>query len=273
LDTPTKGDNHFGPDWHEGKKDEKGQEIPLAHSNARYTMRLDYLDNFDQEGFANPHGVKVQGVLYGGRDSDTTVPVEESRSWEEGIVLKAASLESETTSATLGAEGVRKPSPMANLDFVSYPLGEYTMNNIRFVEGMDRVPKIFSTNYFLKDEQGRFINPKTAKKVWLHWAEKRIHGELDGHQTPTGIIPTYEDISRLYKKYMGQEYPREVYQYQFSFRCDQWIAKLERTKAFYHKMDPGTPRELFEKWDAAIEMIKAAREKYGAVIPPGDYKG
>lgn len=273
METPKEGRNHSGPGWKEGKKDADGNEIGVAHSNARYTMRLDYLDNFDADGFNDKKGVKVQGVLYGGRDSDTTVPVEESKTWEDGIVLKACTLESETTSATLGAEGVRKPSPMANLDFVSYPLGEYTINNIEFVKGMKEVPKIFSTNYFMKDKNGKFINPKTAKKVWLHWAEKRVYGELDGFETPTGIIPTYEDISVLYRKYMQEEYPKDVYEYQFSFRCSNWIAKLERTKEFYKKMDPHTPQLLFQKWDAAIEKIKAAQEKYGDVIKPGAYKG
>lgn len=272
-ETPKEGDNHSGPGWFEGKKDADGKEIPIAHSNARYTMRLDYLDNFDADGFNDKKGVVVQGVLYGGRDSDTSVPVEESHNWEEGIVLKASTLESETTSATLGAEGVRKPSPMANLDFVSYPLGEYTMNNINFVDGMKAVPRVYSTNYFMKGEDGKFINPKTAKKVWLHWAEKRIHGELGGYETPTGVIPTYEDISALYKKYMGEEYTKDVYEYQFSFRCDKWIAKLERTMDFYKKMDAGTPKELFAKWEAAIAKIKDAQGKYGNIIKPGAYKG
>jgi len=273
METPKEGDNHSGSGWYEGKKDSQGKEIQIAHSNSRYTMRLDYLDNFDKEGFEDKKGVQVQGVLYGGRDSDTTVPVEESHNWEEGIILKASSLESETTSATLGAEGVRKASPMANLDFVSYPLGEYTLNNIKFVEGMKDVPKVYSTNYFLKNEKGKFINPKTAKKVWLHWAEKRVHGELGGYETPTGIIPTYDDIAKLYKKYMGAEYDKATYEHQFSFRCDKWIEKLERTKEFYKKMDAHTPQELFDKWDAAIDKIKAAQSKYGNVIKPGDFKG
>jgi phosphoenolpyruvate carboxykinase (GTP) len=188
-------------------------------------------------------------------------------------VLKAATLESETTSATLGAEGVRKASPMANLDFVSYPLGEYTMNNINFVKGMKDVPRVFQTNYFLKDENGDFINPKTAKVVWLHWAEKRIHDEVSGYETPTGIIPAYEEIADLYKRYMGDEYPRDVYEHQFSFRCDKWLEKLERIKAFYEKMDPDTPQELFDKWNAAEKRIEEAKQKYGNIIRPGTYKG
>ncbi|MCD6396256.1 MAG: phosphoenolpyruvate carboxykinase (GTP) [Spirochaetaceae bacterium] len=272
LDTPDKGNNHSGKDWYKGKKDAAGNEIGIAHGNSRYTMRLDYLENFDRVGFEDTKGVKVQGVLYGGRDSDITVPVEESASWEDGILLKACTLESETTSATLGAEGVRNPSPMANMDFVSYPLGEYTDNNVNFVKGMKNPPKIFSTNYFLKDEKGEFCNSKLAKKVWLHWAEGRIHNEFEALDTPMGKIPLYEDVKKLFKKFLDEDYTKEEYTYQFSFRCSNWVAKLERSKAFYTKMDTNTPKYIFQKWDDTITKINSIMKKYGDVIKPGDYK-
>ncbi len=271
-DAPKEGLNHFGK-WHEGIKDEKGNTVGLAHGNARYTMRLDYLDNIDSEGFNAKDGVKVEGILYGGRDSDTTVPVEESPNWRDGILLKAATLESETTSATLGAEGVRNPSPMANLDFVSYPLGEYTMNNIKFGESVKDTPKIFSNNYFMRGADGNFMTSKLAKKVWLHWADGRIHGEYETFDTPTGKIPKYADLAVLFKKYLGETFTEEDYIYLFTFRCTKWIEKLERTKAFYTKMDPNTPAEIFEYWDAAIAKIQAAKEKYGNLIKPGEFKG
>jgi phosphoenolpyruvate carboxykinase (GTP) len=236
-------------------------------------MRLDYLDNIDKEGFEAKEGVTVRGVLYGGRDSDTTIPVEESPSWKDGILLKAATLESETTSATLGAEGVRNPSPMANLDFVSYPLGQYTMNNITFGEGVKDTPKIFSTNYFMRGPDGKFMTSKLAKKVWLHWAEGRTHGEYEALDTPTGKIPKYADLKALFDKYLKDDFTEEAYTYLFTFRCTKWIEKLERTKAFYAKMDANTPADIFAYWDAAIERIKSAREKYGNEIKPGDYAG
>jgi len=272
IDTPKEGRNHFGA-WTEGVKDSKGNEVGLAHANARYTMRLDYLDNIDKTGFEAKDGVPVEGVLYGGRDSDTTVPVEESPSWKDGILLKAATLESETTSATLGAEGVRKPSPMANMDFLSYPLGEYTLNNIRFGESVKKAPKIFSTNYFMLDENGHYTTSKLAKKIWLHWADGRINGEFDAYDTPTGKIPMYEDLAAMFKKYLDEDFSKEMYTMLFTFRCTKWINKLERAKAYYKKMDPGTPDEIFAYWDAAIARISAAKEKYGDLILPGDYKG
>ena len=272
VDAPDEGRNHFGQ-WKKGITDADGKEVGVAHGNARYTMRLDYLDNIDKEGFEAKNGVKVDGVLYGGRDSDITVPVEESPNWKDGILLKAATLESETTSATLGKEGVRTPSPMANMDFVSYPLGTYTMNNIKFGEGVKDTPKIFSNNYFMRDENGHFMTSKLAKKVWLHWAEGRVHGEYDAYDTPTGKIPFYEDLKPLFKEHLGEDFPKEKYDYLFTFRCTKWIEKLERTKTYYKKMDPNTPQEIFDYWDATIERIKKAKEKYGDLILPGAYKG
>jgi phosphoenolpyruvate carboxykinase (GTP) len=272
VDAPGEGRNHFG-EWKRGVRDADGNEVTLAHGNARYTMRLDYLENIDKEGFEAIGGVKVEGILYGGRDSDTTVAIEEALDWRDGILLKAAALESETTSATIGAEGVRKSSPMANLDFVSYPLGEYTMNNIRFGEGLTNPPKVFGTNYFMRGPGGEFLTGKLAKKVWLHWADGRIHGEFDSYDTPTGRIPLYEDIRMLFRKLLEEDFSREDYDCLFMFRCAKWIGKLERTKAFYAKADSSTSGEIIDYWDRAIDKISAAAKKYGDEIRPGEYRG
>ncbi len=273
VEAPKTGMNHSG-EWAEGNKDATGKEIGVAHPNSRYTMRLDYLENYDKEGFEAKEGVKVSGILYGGRDSDTSVPCEESPSWKDGILLKACTLESETTAATLGAEGVRAASPMANMDFVSYPLGEYTMNNIKFVEGMKEEPKVFSTNYFMRGPKGEFMTSKLAKKVWVHWAEGRIHGEYDAIDTPSGKIPKFEDLDALFKEFLPNEgFTKEKYDYLFTFRCTKLIEKLERTKKFFASKDSNVPAELNEYWDAAIAKYKAVKEKYGDEILPGAYKG
>jgi phosphoenolpyruvate carboxykinase (GTP) len=271
-ETPTEGNNHHGA-WKLGDKDANGKEVTISHANSRYTMRLDYLANFDKEGFEAKQGVKIDGLLYGGRDSDTTVPVEESPSYANGILLKAATLESETTAATLGAEGVRTASPMANMDFVSYPLGEYTDNNLKFTKGMKEEPKVFSTNYFMLTPEGKFVTSKLAKKVWLHWAEGRVHGEYEGLQTPTGTIPLYADLKKLFKELLNEDFSEADYEYLFTFRCTKWVEKLERTKAFFAKMDANIPAHIVEAWDKAIADISAAKDKYGDKIKPGDFLG
>lgn len=273
MDTPSEGENHSGPGWSVGKKDSDGKEIPIAHSNARYTMRLDYLENFDESAFNATEGIKVEGLLYGGRDSDTTVPVEESKSYTDGILLKAATLESETTSATLGKEGVRRIDPMANLDFISYPLGEYVQKNLDFVDGIEAEPKVYSTNYFLLDQDYKFCTSKLAKKVWLHWAEGRIHGEYDAYETPTGFIPKYDDLKELFAELINEEYDEDAYTYQFTFRCDKWIAKIERVITWYQEMDPNISSTIVDCWKSAKSGFEEIKAKYGTEIKPGTFEG
>jgi len=173
---PEDGFNHSGK-WTEGNLDLNGNKIPHAHPNARYTIKLRDLSNCDPK-LEDPDGVPIHGIFYGGRDSDTMPPVVESLSWEHGIFL-GATIESETTSATLGAEGVRKASPMANLDFLVVPLGKYLKNHRRFGKSLKYCPKVFSTNYFLKNDEGRYLNGMLDKKVWVVWAEGRTQGDFD----------------------------------------------------------------------------------------------
>jgi phosphoenolpyruvate carboxykinase (GTP) len=146
------------------------------------------------------------------------------------------------------------------------------MNNIKFGEGVKKTPRIFSNNYFMRGPDGKFMTSKLAKKVWLHWADGRIHGEYETYDTPTGKIPLYEDLQKLFKKYLQENFSVEDYRYLFTFRCTKWIDKLERTKAYYRKMDPNTPQEIFEYWDAAIVKIRKAKEAFGDLILPGMYK-
>jgi phosphoenolpyruvate carboxykinase (GTP) len=266
VETPEEGIN-FAGEWKEGG------DTPISHGNARYTLRMDYLANLDP-AWDDKEGVKVDGVLYGGRDSDTCVPCEESTCWKDGILLKACTLESETTSATIGQEGVRVPQPMANLDFITYPLGDYIKNNVDFGNQFgDKCPKVFSTNYFLRTPEGKFCTSKLAKKVWLHWFEGRVYGEYEAYETPTGFIPKYEDLKNLFSSLLGEEYTEEEYAYQFSYRCSAWAAKIQRSVDNFKKNYADTPEYVFEMWNSYLEKINEAKAKCGDIIAPGKYQG
>ncbi len=264
-EVPPKGVNHSGR-WQPGKKDASGKEIQPSHPNARFTLDLHFLKNLDA-AIDDPQGVVVQGMIYGGRDSDTLVPVEESFSWEHGIITKGASLESETTAATLGKEGVRKWNPMSNLDFLSIPVVQYIANNIAFGKVLKNPPRIFSVNYFLKDDAGNFLNEKTDKAVWLKWMELRSHGEVDAIQTPTGFMPHYQDLKKLFKETLDRDYTKEAYTKQFTVRIPEGLAKIERVTEVYKNISD-TPKEVFTVLKEQRERLEAAREKYGDYILP-----
>ncbi|MCJ7763052.1 phosphoenolpyruvate carboxykinase domain-containing protein, partial [Candidatus Bathyarchaeota archaeon] len=170
---------NFSEAWFEGKKDESGNNIPPAHKNARYAVALRALENCDPE-LDNPQGVELAGIMYGGRDVKAYVPVQQSFSWEHGIIAYGASLETETTFATVGQEGVPEINMMSIQDFISSPMGQNIRNNLQFGEKLRKAPLVFGVNYFLRDkDNGKYLNSPRDKHVWLKWMELRVHNEVD----------------------------------------------------------------------------------------------
>ena len=264
-DLPEEGINYSG-EWYLGKKDSNSNEIDPSHKNARYTIRLGELKNIDPEA-ENPEGVPVDGFVYGGRDSDTTMPIVESLDWNHGVFI-GATIESETTAATIGKQGVRKHNPMANLDFISIPFADYIKNHLSFKENLTRVPKIYATNYFLKDEQGHFLNAKIDKVVWMVWAEGRVHGEFEAIETPVGRIPFYEDLKTLFRQELDREYAKEDYIKQFSLRIDKYLEKMSRMQNVFSNITI-TDTEFTKELKNQIERLQKTRKEHGkAVVSP-----
>jgi phosphoenolpyruvate carboxykinase (GTP) len=262
---PESGINFTG-EWFKGKKDASGAEVPASHKNARYTIRLSALPNLDPRA-DDPVGVPVGGIIYGGRDSDTWVPVQESFNWRHGVVTMGASLESETTAATLGKEGVRAFQPMSNLDFLSIPIGIYINQHLQFAMSLPHPPIIFAVNYFLKGKDGGYLNDKKDKYVWLKWMERRVHGEMGAIETPTGLIPIYEDLVVLFRQVLGREYTKGQYELQFTIRIPENMRKIERVESVFRK-DATTPGLFFDIMEEQRKRLIMARERYGDYVSP-----
>ncbi|MCY0859842.1 MAG: phosphoenolpyruvate carboxykinase (GTP) [Sulfolobaceae archaeon] len=267
---PEKGYNYTG-EWWKGKRDEKGNLIPPSHPNARFTAPLTLFPNLDKN-YDDPSGVVVRGIIFGGRDSDTSVPVLESFNWPHGVVTIAASLESERTAAVIGQVGVREFNPMANLDFLSVPLNVYISKYLEFGKRLQNPPKIFGVNYFLKDERGNYLNSKEDKRVWLKWMERRVYNEVEAVKTPVGYIPTYEILKELFKQVLNKEYSKDDYVKQFSIRVDKYLEKIERIRKIYKEIK-GTPDEFFIVLDEQEKRLRDSKERHGSVISPLVYYG
>jgi len=254
------GGLNFSGNWTKGKKDGNGRYIPHAHPNARYTIRIEELGNAD-ENLHNPDGVPVKIIFYGGRDSDTMPPIVESLDWVNGVFF-GASLESETTSATLGQEGVRKASPMANLDFVVVPLGTYLKNHKKFGESLEHPPKIFATNYFLKDKNGKYLNGMLDKLIWVMWSELRANNEVDAIETPIGFIPTHQDLQTLFREYLDKDYSKEDYEKQFTIRTNGLLEKLDRIEKMYQKEET-TPQFFWNILNQKRNSLRTLKVEFG----------
>jgi phosphoenolpyruvate carboxykinase (GTP) len=265
---PEDGENFSGP-WTRGKKDAGGQDVPHAHKNARYTVCLPALANVDP-ALEDPRGVPVGGILYGGRDADTSVPVQQAFDWEHGIITFGASLETETTFAILGREGVREINLMSIQDFVAIPLGKYIRNNLEFAKGLKRVPLIFGVNYFLRGPDKKFLNGVPDKHVWVTWMERRVHGDVEAIRGPTGLLPRYEDLKRLFREVLGQDYPPEAYVAQFTIRIPENLAKIGRVETFYRTEVHDTPPIVLETLAAQRARLLALQKAGGDYVSPLD---
>ena len=269
-ETPKDGLN-FSGEWYQGKKDSNGKEIPLAHKNARYAVTLKALKNCDPE-IDNPMGVKVSGIMYGGRDAKAYVPVQQSFNWSHGIISYGASLETETTFATIGKEGVPEINIMSIQDFISIPLGQNVCNNIEFGKRLKKAPIVFGVNYFLRNKEGEFLNSVQDKHVWIKWMELRVHGEAGAIRAPTGFLPKYDDLQKLFNRILNKEYSKEDYIKQFTIRVPENLAKIERVQRFYQENVVDTPIELFEILDQQRKRLIEARDKFGEYISPEKFE-
>lgn len=263
---PKEGINYSGA-WSEGKTDEKGSPIKPAHVNARYTIRIKDLANADSN-LDNPEGVPISGIIYGGRDYDVSPPVVESLSWAHGVFVGAI-LESVTTATIVGSIGEMAHNPMANLDFMVVPIGTYLENHLKFGNKISKQPKIFATNYFLKD-RGEFLNQKVDKKVWLMWMEGRIHDEFEAIQTPVGFIPQYADLKKLFQEIFSRDYTEDEYIKAFSIRTSALLERLQRIEAVYQK-ESNIPQSLFDNFSQQRERLTEAQKTHGELISPFDF--
>ena len=262
---PESGENHSG-NWKKGNKDAEGIEITPSHKNGRFTIKLNSLASLDKRALDARDGVNVDGMIFGGRDSDTWPPVCEALNWNHGVINKGASIESETTAATLGKTGVRTFNAMSIMEFLSVDLGKYIENYLNFGAKLRTKPLIFAVNYFLK-ENGKFLNEKVDKAVWLKWMEKRIHGEVGAILTPIGYIPKYEDLRPIFQTVLHKEYSKEEFEEQFKIRVSKLIEKDLRIREIYKGIS-STPREVIEEIEGEIGRLKKLQEQQGDVVSP-----
>lgn len=266
ADVPDTGEN-FSGEWHKGKKDAKGSEITCSHKNARYAVALKALNNCDPE-LDNPAGVELSGIMYGGRDAKAYVPCQESFSWEHGIVAYGAALETETTFAIIGKEGVPEINLMSIQDFVAIPLGKYVQNNIEFGKKLRKAPTVFGVNYFLRGQDGKFVNGVRDKHAWVKWMELRVNGEVKAVRTPTGSIPCFEDLRIIFRDVLKKEYSREDYVKQFTIRVKENLDKMDRVEKFHRENVADSPAVLFRLLDEQRQRLLSAQTLHGDHISP-----
>jgi len=267
-DIPKKGVNYMG-EWQPGKVDANGKPIPMSHPNSRATLANSTIENYNGVDAEDPKGVEIKVITYSGRDADTMPPVWVAGNVDHGVIIGASVL-SEATATEVGVKGER-PQPWANEPFIPGPLGHYMDAQFRFFNSarLKNKPIISGLNYFLTHgarggEGKKLLGEKRDVKVWLGWLELRANGEVGAIETPIGFIPKYEDLKKLFSG-IGKEYPRDLYDRQFSFYVDNIIARIDLMEESYRK-EKDIPQKAFEIYNEQRKGMEALKAKYGPVV-------
>ena len=55
--------------------------------------------------------------------------------------------------------------------------------------------------------------------------ELRVHNDVKAIKCPTGLIPCYDDLAKLFKQVLKKDYTKEDYVKQFTIRVPENLAK------------------------------------------------
>jgi phosphoenolpyruvate carboxykinase (GTP) len=243
-----------GKDWTPQIARETGAKA--AHPNSRFTVAATNNPALDPE-WDNPKGVPIDAFIFGGRRSNTVPLVTEARNWVEGVYM-AATMGSETTAAIIGQQGVVRRDPFAMLPFTGYHMGDYFQHWLNLGEKVaaqgGRLPAIFTTNWFRKDEGGKFVWPGYGENMRvLKWMIDRIEDEARGQEHFYGLSPNYEEFN-----WKGLDFTPEQFKSVTSIEKQQWLDELKLHDKLFEQLDARLPKALRDTRERIEKLLAAA---------------
>lgn len=243
-------------DWR-GQPYDKASGKPAAHPNSRFTAPA-YQNPAIDDNWDDPAGVPVEGFIFGGRRSATIPLVYQSFNWNFGVYT-ASTMGSEMTAAAFGEIGKVRRDPYAMLPFMGYNIGDYINHWLQFGRDLPNAPRIFSVNWFRKDDNGNFIWPGFGQNMRvLKWIVQRIKGCAYAVESPIGWVPRYEDID-----WTGIDFPKEDFADVMTIHREQWKQELLSHEKLFEKFYDKLPKEFFFLRELLLSSLWRSPEHWG----------
>jgi phosphoenolpyruvate carboxykinase (GTP) len=166
---------------------------------------------------------------------------------------------SEMTAAAFGEIGKVRRDPYAMLPFMGYNIGDYINHWLQFGRDLPNAPRIFSVNWFRKDDSGNFIWPGFGQNMRvLKWIVQRIKGGAYAVESPIGWVPRYEDID-----WTGLDFPKEDFVDVMTIHREQWKQELLSHEELFEKFYDKLPKEFFFLRELLLSALWRSPEHWG----------
>lgn len=257
-----------GDIWWEGLTDEapahlidwKGNDWtpespePSSHPNARFTAPAEQCPSI-APNWEDPAGVPIDAILFGGRRATNVPLVSESFDWNHGVFV-GSTVSSEKTAAAEGSVGELRRDPFAMLPFCGYNMADYWGHWLKIggFTSPEKLPRIYSVNWFRKDADGNFIWPGFGENARvLEWIVNRLTGDADAVDTPIGRIPAPGalDID-------GLDLSEQAFNDLFAVDTQSWLAEADLTEEYYSEFGDRVPAEMSAQLTALRERLNQA---------------
>ncbi|TRZ93929.1 phosphoenolpyruvate carboxykinase (GTP) [bacterium] len=239
---PHAGIDWQGRAWKPGTLDLQGNVIKGAHPNSRFTTPI---ANCPTASFRleQHHGVPISAIIFGGRRAHLAPLVYESFNWQHGVFV-GATMGSELTAAQMGNLGQVRRDPMAMLPFCGYNMAEYFKHWLNMGKRMNKPPRIFHTNWFRVDNQGKFLWPGFRENLRiLEWILDRSNNKVEAQMTAIGFVPKTADIDMT-----GLELAKGTMDKLLSVEKKDWQEELKGIKEFFRQFKKDLPDELWQEY-------------------------
>jgi len=226
---------------------------PWAHPNSRFTTSLTNVPNIAPD-FENRKGVPIDAIIFGGRTRDREPLIRAITDLAEGV-YDGLTLGAEATFAAEGVDGQLRYDPMSMRPFMSYPEGAYAAHWLRII-GEATVKPIFAhVNWFQRDpDDGHFLWPGYRENLRpLLWLMQLKDGEVQGVQTPVGIVPAAGELDLESVAIKPADLARIL-----SIDTERWIAEMGHREQLLAQFD-GLPEEIWEAHRRVAAALAATR--------------